>query len=374
MEEKKTFKLSEVQAHVKKNLAFQLVVALRDTVSLANKAPIMPTYESVINLFNDFSPELYKDIVNELPQRNLSEDAKVFIAEADVLSKQNNITITALEVLQTEIDKYKDLLKDNETINLEDKRVLKGRIGSLEKIRKSLKPRELSENRILIRDSSKASRKEFGAKVMDETDFYVDYQLKNKKYLRIRLLHPDKPEHITGADLIYEVHDEKTGLIRFVFLQYKIWEKGVLYISKVPNLQKQIDKLESCLCKSNFCQAPEYVKNIKDYRFPYCCAFLRPTDKLQDENKKLVSSGVHIPICIIDRLKDHEVNKLEKEKIQFQTLTHEMFEHLFNRGFIGSKWMKEEDVELFYKNSKILQNDESVTFYAREVKEFEEEV
>jgi hypothetical protein len=68
------------------------------------------------------------------------------------------------------------------------------------------------------------------------------------------------------------------------------------------------------------------------------------------------------------------VNKLEKEKIQFQTLTHEMFEHLFNRGFIGSKWMKEEDVELFYKNSKILQNDESVTFYAREVKEFEEEV
>lgn len=46
-----------------------------------------------------------------------------------------------------------------------------------------------------------------------------------------------------------------------------------------------------------------------------------------------------------------------------------MFEHLFNRGFIGSAWMEYDEVEEFYRQNKILEADESIIFYASEIKE-----
>src|SRR5258707_902942 len=136
--------LQDVPEGSKKDIAFQMIVAMRDTLNIAKKRGNKPTYENAIRLFHDFSPELYQDI-----------------------------------------------------------------IGS--------------------------------------DDFYVDYDLKHGKYLRIRLLHPDEAEHITGADLVYEQHNEKTRQIRILFLQYKIWEDGVIYYSKAKNLEAQLRKLESVL-------------------------------------------------------------------------------------------------------------------------------
>lgn len=362
-------KLSEVSSNDKNDLAFQMVVAMRDTINIAKKKGHKATYENSIRLYHDFSPELYNDIVSCLHQRNISDDAKVYIAKAEILSLGSEDVIDPLDLLQTEIDELKEILKNSVGIDYEKKKVLKNKLGSLEGIKKSLKPRALTENRILIRDASRANREDFGAKFIRETDFYVDYELKDNKYLRIRLLHPDEPEHITGADLIYEQHDENTGLIRILFIQYKIWENGVLYFSQAKNLEAQLEKLDAFLCQNNCCEPPDNLKDVKEYRFPYCAAFLRPTDKLQHQNEKLISSGIHVPVCVVRKLREEGENKLEKKQLRLQNLNHEIFEHLFNRGFIGSKWMKQSDIERFYLENNILQSDETITVYAREILE-----
>ena len=359
--------LKQVPESKRGDLAFQLVVALRDTVNIAKKKGNKATYENAIQLFYDFSPELYGDIVTSLPQRNLSDEAKLFLAKAQALSMAS--PVTALELLEAEVNEIKGILTYTEGLTSEQRRILRSRVGSLESLRKSLKPRTLSEHRILIRDASKADREDFGAKFISTNDYYIDYKLDEKKFLRIRLLHPDTPEHLTGADLIYEQHDEETGKIRILFLQYKIWENGVLYFSQTKNLDKQLEKLEKCLCQNRFCDSPQNPDGIAEYRFPYCSAFLRPTDKLQNQNEKLVSSGIHIPVCSILRFMRAGNEKLERKKIRFETLNHEIFEQLFNRGFIGSQWLNESEVESFYRENKILENDESIIFYAREIKD-----
>lgn len=71
-----------------------------------------------------------------------------------------------------------------------------------------------------------------GAEKFFETDNYVDYKIAKDRFLRIRLLHPDKAEHILGADLIYEQYDVDTEKVRIAVLQYKTWENGVLYFSQ----------------------------------------------------------------------------------------------------------------------------------------------
>lgn len=351
------------------DLAFQLVVAMRDTINIAKKKGYKSTYENAIQQFHDFSPELYSDIVESLPQRNLSEDAKVYIAKAEAKSLAATDKITPLELLDEDINELRVLIAQNAEMAFDQKKILKQKILSLESLRKSLKPRTLSEHRILSRDASRADRNDFGAQFISGNDFFVDYKITDEKFLRIRLLHPDQAEHMTGADLIYEQHDEERGLIRILFLQYKIWDNGVLYFSQAKNLKAQVEKLESCVCQNKYCSPPSIATGYKEYRYPYCSAFVRPTDKLQNQHEKLVSSGVHIPICtMIKHIKDG-YEKIDRKQMRFDTLNHELFEQLFNRGFIGSQWFEQETIEDFYKKYKILESDESVIFYAREVKE-----
>ncbi|WP_416440080.1 hypothetical protein [Phnomibacter sp. MR] len=363
--------LKEVPENQRTDLAFQLVVAMRDIVNIAKKKGYRATYDNAIRLFHDFNPELYEDIITCLPQRNLSDEAKYYLAKAEAQSLNSDDPISALELVEEDIRMNKNLLSQEES-SADAKRSIRGKISSLETLRKSLKPRKISENRILIRDTSKAERKDFGAKFVGETDDFVDYKLTKEKYLRIRLLHPDNPEHLTGADLIYEQHNIDSGKIRFLFLQYKIWEDGVLYFSKAKNLDAQLKKLGACICERGYCKPPEDISPTAAFRFPHCSAFLRPTDRIQQQNEKLVSSGIHIPVCLVEELKEIEGGKISKNNIRYQSLTHEMFEVLFNRAFIGSRWMDENEVEAFYKTYNILDNDESIIMYVREMKEDEE--
>jgi hypothetical protein len=361
--------LKQINTEDRKPIAFQLVVAMRDALNLAKKKGSKPTYENTIRLFHDFSPELYHDIVSALPQRNMSEDAKVYIARAQVESKENETPVEAIDLLKADIDTYRAVLLQANRNDIEQTKTLRNKVSSLESLKKSLRPRTLTENRILIRDTSRANREDFGAQFFRSNDFFIDYVLTDHKFLRIRLLHPDIQEHMTGADLIYEQHDENTGLIRIVLLQYKIWENGVLYFSQAKNLVKQLQKLKKCTCDLGHCSPPSPANMAVDFRFPYCAAFLRPTDKLQDQNEKLVSSGIHIPICLIDKATLAD-GKLERKSLRYETLNHELFEELFNRGFIGSRWMSETEMEAYYKANKILESDDSVIFYAREVNSF----
>ena len=128
--------INTVSKEERNDLAFQMVVAMRDTINLAKKKGYKSTYENAIRLFHDFSPELYNGIVNCLPQRNISDEAKVFIAKAEILSVGSEKPVTPLELLQTEIDELKDLLKSGSDIDQDKKKILKNKLGSLESLKK----------------------------------------------------------------------------------------------------------------------------------------------------------------------------------------------------------------------------------------------
>jgi hypothetical protein len=350
-----------------KELAFQIVVALRDTLSIAKKTDPKPTYENAIRILHDISPELYEEVIKQLPGKNLSENAKFYQGKAEMESFIAATTISPVDLIQKDIDELKDLLERSIGLNTDKANNISQRIIQLEATKANLKPRQINENRILQRDFAKVNRTDFGAKLIHSDDFKIDYSLKENSFLRIRLLHPDRPEHVTGADLIYEQHNEETGKIRLMLLQYKIWEDGILYFSQAGNLEAQLLKMKHVLCDNGFCNKPDKLKDEIDYRFPYCSAFLRPTDKLQEANEKLISSGIHIPVCSALQLKEQGETKIDKKYIRHQTLTHKIFEHLFNRSLIGSKWLTEREVEKLYIENHIMDSDDTIKIYAREI-------
>jgi hypothetical protein len=61
------------------------------------------------------------------------------------------------------------------------------------------------------------------------------------------MLHPEKPEHATGADLLYEMCSPRDRKVRITLVQYKVWSGEVLYLSK-SRVQQQLDRLRSTVC------------------------------------------------------------------------------------------------------------------------------
>ncbi len=355
----------------KKDIVFQFVVALRDTLSFATKNKVKPTYEATLNVLHELDSDLYEEVITLIPEKNKSEIVKYYIDEAEINSLSSGVKVSPIDLIQNEIDRLSQLLisaeLNTENQTLESRKRIDHKILVLEAAKQNLKPRRYSENRLLIRDSSKADRKDLGAEYVRGNDFYTDYKISDSSYLRIRLLHPDIPEHITGADLIYEQHNLTTKEIRFMFLQYKIWEDGKLYFSSSKNLNSQLEKMKSILCDKGYCDNPSIKSATNQYRFPYCCAFLRPTDKIQHNNEKLVSSGIHIPVCSALEIKQADGEKIDKRLIRTQTLNHELFESLFNKSFIGSRWLKEDIVKKMYIENKIIESDDTIKILAREI-------
>src|SRR5690606_15016336 len=141
---------------------------------------------------------------------------------------------------------------------------------------KYFEPKKMSEDKILHQDFNnilshkhKIFANEFNSPKQK------DYLLTDDRILRLRLYHPDRAERVTGTDLVYELYDLKEGRVRLVHLQYKLWNKGNLYLNS-GNAKGQIEKMKSILCGSGFCreQLPRIGNN--EFRFPYCSGFFRP--------------------------------------------------------------------------------------------------
>ncbi len=355
-----------IQESQKRDIAFNILVSIRDAISIAQKKSAPPSYEDALRITHDVNQDLYNFCSKQLTKKNENDTVKLFKEKAEAETIKQGKPISATDLLKVEVKEYRDLLA---TPNLDkDKtKFLKTHIASLESAIENLKPRRLSEHRILERDFCKIDREHLGAEMFFESDNYVDYKLKNDKFLRLRLLHPDKAEHIIGADLIYEQYNVETEMVRIAVLQYKTWEDGVLYFSQAGNLEAQMLKLKTNLCDENFCKQPKNLEGQLDYRFPYCCAFLRPTDKMQNPDSKMISHGIHIPICSALQIKADNHNKIEKSQIRHSTLTHEVFETLFNHSFLGSRWIHISELQQFYQERKVLEPDQTLKLYAKEI-------
>lgn len=224
------------------------------------------------------------------------------------------------------------------------KKLLATYLGQLNKAKEELEPTKHTENQLIFRDV-------YGVKRNTPTLFagqgFRDFELPEGDVLRLRVLHPDKPEHISGADIIYERHVLNKESVSLVAIQYKIWENKAIYLSDQRMLE-QLDRLKSFLCAKGVCDSTD---ESDLYRFPHCSAFLRLTDKLQRSNQAFISTGEHLPICKIGRcvnLGEKAAKVITYNNMREWSVSYDIFENLFNKGKIGSRLLSYQELSGIY--------------------------
>ncbi|MEQ9882106.1 hypothetical protein ABRP83_07960 [Pectobacterium brasiliense] len=355
--------MSDIEERI--NQEWVALNAIRGMIKIASKGSMSKsTYDNALDLGGSLYPQLLGPENSILRRERESDTTKEYRQKAELKSIRNGKPVTALNLVLEDIDEYESLISIAKT-NKGDKQKtdqLKRRLAQLQKARSELEIKSHSENQLIFRDAYNVER-DFPE--LSKGHAYRDFKLPDGNYLRIRVLHPDIPEYITGADIIYERHNEKSGKVSIVVVQYKIWNDKKLYISD-KRIKSQIDKMRTFTCKHNICMHKE---GENTYRFPYCAGFLRPTDKLQKTDQKFISTGEHLPICRINDCKSKGKRGgelLEYEKIKEVSLSAELFEELFNRGKIGSRELSCDELQVLYKNASVIDADDTVVIYAQE--------
>lgn len=340
------------------------VSAVRELIKIASKGDAKKSsYDRALELGGSLYPELLGPETSLLRHQRESETAKEYRQRAGLLSIKAHGPVSPLGLIRSEIEEMNTLLAIEKSQKKKSKiDQLKKKLQRLIAAERELDPTAHTENQLVFRDAYNVNRflpgLQFG-------QGYKDFQLPDDKILRIRVLHPDKPEHVTGADIIYERHNPKDKRASIVAVQYKIWEGRQLRISK--RTQGQLDRLKTFTCENKLCQTS---KSDGAYRFPFCAAFLRPTDKLQNADQIYLSTGQHLPICRIKdcaRITDSGAKVLEYSSIKPIALSSETFESLFNNGKIGSRSLPYRKLNSLYKEYSVAAKD-TVILYAQEFK------
>ncbi len=333
----------------------------RELIKIASKGNIeKSTYKNAIA----FAGELYPDLLGESSLLRRQEEntiTKEYRQKADMKSRKDGISISALELVKEDIEELKELIKVSR-VTVKDVHLLQKKLSQLTKAKRELDPESHTEGQLVFRDSHVINKylPEIGS-----GKAYRDFELADDKVLRMRVFHPDKMEHISGADFIYERFDKKTGKVSIILVQYKIWEDREMYLSD-KRMQKQLNRMKCFSCENELCSS---LEENNTYRFPCCTSFLRPTDKLQNSEQTLMSTGEHIPICKIDAHKSkgkHGADVLKYRDIKEVSLASDLFQELFNRGKIGSKKMDHQELQELYEKENLMESDDTLLFYAQE--------
>ncbi|MBP6236680.1 MAG: hypothetical protein KA270_06865 [Saprospiraceae bacterium] len=342
------------------NSEWVVVNATREMLKIANGGDIRKSsYNDALELGGEIYPELLAEEVSLIRRERLSSITKEYIQKAKLLSIREGRETNPITLVERDIDEYTSLIELEKKKNNEQ---LVKRLGQIHIAKEELVPVRHSENQLIFRDAYNADR---NLPTLFSGKASKTFELPNSNDLKIRILHPDKPEHITGADLIYEYHNKEDETVSLVFIQYKIWEDRKLYLSD-KRLKEQIERLKSHTCLVGLCNCK---LEDEEYRFPYCSSFLRPTDALQRADQQLISSGEHIPICKIDKVKSTGIRGgeyLEYKKMKSVSLSSVLFEDLFNRGKVGSRSLTIKELAEFYEKSNIIDPKDTVVIYAQE--------
>lgn len=267
--------------------------AVRYMVKLASKGSMSKsTYDNTLEFAGDLYPGSPWSGKQPSKRERESDTTKEYRQRAELESLREETEVSALELVLKDIAEYESLLDVAKANQKTANGLTSLNVGLASQIRqKELEPKAHSENQLIFRDAYNVER---NLPEPLKGHAHKDFRLTDGKILRVRVLHPDRPEHITGADIIYERHNDRTGCISIVAVQYKIWENRKMYLSD-DRMNGQIDKMREFLCNKGICQS-----NSDEYRFPCCSGFLRPTDKLQTAEQKFISTGEHLPICKIE--------------------------------------------------------------------------
>jgi hypothetical protein len=352
------FNSTKVPGKAKKEILLQLIAAFREGGAKAAGSTPM-TYAKAFVFLNLVSPEIFQSVEHLLKrQKQVPKIVRRFKEEASISG------IPATGLIEKEIKKQEALLQSKndlpntkEYIQELDLALLYILTEAAEELKERLaaepKPdTQIIEAEALERDFYTAKREyDINDTASITKDGFREYTLPNDRLMRVRLLHNRAAEAITGVDLIYEQVDISTKRVRFVHLQYKMWDGNSFRISSVRDYN-QMKRIEACLCSNKFCNTRR--KGEHSYRFPFCSAFYRPTLRQQRDDPQMVTTGIHLPVCFISKHSPKE--SISREQAYSQGLSNQVFDELFHNGLIGSAWLSIDKVEEFYKANKIIKN------------------
>ena len=344
------------------------VSAFRELSKIASKGDMkLSTYNGALNLGGELYPQLLGRDTSIIRRVRESDLAREYRQLAQLRSLKEKKTIDPAQLIAKEIKELKELLNLEELRAASRTRVdqLNNKLKRLVDAEKELSTEPHTENQLIFRDAAAAGD---GLADVGTGRGHRDFQLPDGAILRVRVLHPDKPEHITGADIIYERHQPEKEIASVIAVQYKIWEDKTLPLTDA-RMKKQLARLKAFLCDNDACTPSE---GESTYRFPFCAAFLKPCDKLQRPEQKLLSSGDHVPICRIDECTSYTRQRtpvLERENMRELALNSYIFEFLFNRGKIGSRMIAYPELVNLYKTHLVALAEDSVVIHAQEFRE-----
>jgi hypothetical protein len=336
--------------------------AIREMLGIALKGRVAPTYAQALDVGKVIAPQIYATESSLLGRDREPQLVQEYRQRADALSQIRGQVVKPLEVLDEDIQTQRRLVMTSG-----DRDLIQKRMDLLENIRPYFLTKPFTENQLIIRDVFKIERGLPTPPI--EGDRFRDFKVSDERGLRIRMLHPDPPEHAIGADLIYELYWDKKQLARIALIQYKIWNGRTLYLSQASNVEEQMRKLREIFCDKDLCKPFEGSARTQSYRLPYCSAFLRPTDKIQDPDTRLISSGLHTPICVAFRAMEDTgrgSKKIESKIIRSEAVSHKVFEEMFNANLLGSKWLTYDEIEKLYREHKVLEPTERIVLHAQE--------
>ncbi|MBR7791329.1 hypothetical protein KDM87_01865 [Undibacterium sp. FT147W] len=344
--------------------------AVRGMVKIAANGDLAKaTYDNALEFGGELYPALLGADSSILRRERESDTVKEYRQKAQLKSIKQAKEVTALTLLQADIAELKDLLEISRSNKKERAKTdqLKRRLAIFVSAEVELNPVPHSENQLIFRDALSVERT---VPPLRSGKSFRDFELPDSSILRIRVLHPDKPEHVTGADIIYERHLPSEDKASIVVVQYKIWEDKTMLMTD-PRMLGQIDRLRAFTCEDQVCE-PDDTTN--PFRFPCCAAFLRPTDKLQRPDQSFMSTGEHIPLCRISDACSKSTRgkpQLEYKKMRDISLSSEMFEQLFNKGKIGSRYLTYSELTDIYTQNAIAEDENTVIIYAQEFSDIE---
>ncbi|MBN9384731.1 MAG: hypothetical protein J0H74_28510 [Chitinophagaceae bacterium] len=362
-----------------------VVTALKELLSIVKKDPYI-SHMDAIKFAIEIAPTLMgnskigeyekgrlKNIAEHLDRSTLAPFSKEDVKDsADLLLEQQ---ISEIKKQLAQHIKHPDAAAlSGDKAYLEDpyEKTLKKELANLSAIK------DLSEKSFLNLEKITESQAILNDAFLQRPDkIWVQNQLgkfntyinkETKTFFRVAILHPNPSEAVTGADLIYEQYDKTNENVRIAAIQYKIWENLKLYFSKNNNLRHQLEKMKDCFCMSAFCKRTPLENTPGSFKRPFCCAFIRPTNKFQESND-LVTTGYHLPVCRVDDLKTEGYKEymLEFYKIRNASIDTEIFEELFNKEVLGSGWVEISMLENFYRETKVLEPSQKIVLYAQSI-------
>lgn len=334
---------------------------LRDALGLSLRGRRPPSYQDVLSFAKEVAPELYSP-EHSLLQRFADEDVfRRWRQEAEALSEKEKSPVTPAEALGREISRLEDLiaLQENKGQQHETDR-LRAEVNKLRALRHRLSEEAYSEHQILARDVYRVERNLPGSG--DGKD-YVQFRLGGARTLRIRMLHCERLEALTGADLIYESYHLDEGNVRLAIVQYKVSGSDVLSLDS--RSLRQVERMEALACQQGLCQRGETDRH---YRFPACATFIKATDRLQPTDTRLMTRGLYTPACRFFHHAERagESRKIGRAELRQESVSHLLFEELFQEDMLGSRWLSQDEVQRFHEKGILSALDEHLMIHAQE--------